>query len=130
MTMKILIVDDEHDIRRLISEILTDEGYETIESSSSKDALGALERYNPDLMILDIWLEGSGLDGIQLLQRAHSGIPDLPVIMISGHGDIETAVNAIKLGAYDFIEKPFETDRILMVIQRALDADSLEKGKC
>ena len=127
MTMKILIVDDEHDIRRLISEILTDEGYETIESSSSKDALGALERYNPDLMILDIWLEGSELDGIQLLQRAHSGIPDLPVIMISGHGDIETAVNAIKLGAYDFIEKPFETDRILMVIHRALDAVALKR---
>ena len=127
MPSKILVVDDENDIRRLISEILSDEGYEPIEAASSEEALEVLECEALDLMILDIWLEGSELDGIELLKKTHNLTPELPIIMISGHGDIETAVNTIKLGAYDFIEKPFETDRILVMIERALDAVALRK---
>ncbi len=127
MPGKILVVDDEADIRRLICEILSDEGYDAGEAGGSDEALAHIGETPPDLMILDIWLEGSSLDGIQLLQAARENLPDLPVIMISGHADIETAVNAIKLGAYDFVEKPFKADRLLVMIERALDAAALRR---
>jgi two-component system nitrogen regulation response regulator NtrX len=127
MSAKILVIDDELDIRRLICDILDDEDYQSLESGDSETALKIVEEEAPDLIILDIWLEGSGLDGIQLLQRIKKINFVIPVIMISGHGDIGTAVNAIKLGAFDFLEKPFNADRLLLIIKNALDALALRK---
>ena len=127
MSSKILVVDDEADIRSLICDILCDEGYEAEEAAGSDDALYNISNRSPDLMILDIWLEGSSLDGIQLLQEVKNTTPDVPVIMISGQADIETAVSAIKLGAYDFVEKPFKADRLLVMISRALDTVALRR---
>ncbi|MDA1101212.1 MAG: sigma-54 dependent transcriptional regulator [Proteobacteria bacterium] len=125
MARDILIVDDESDIRELISGILIDEGYETRLAGTDKQALAAVALRRPSLVILDIWLRGSKLDGIDILQQIRSQHSDVPVVMISGHGNIETAVHAIKLGAYDFIEKPFETDRLLLIVQRAVEAARL-----
>lgn len=127
MALEILIVDDEDDIRSLISGILEDEGYETRQASSDKQALEAVRYRQPHLVLLDIWLEGSQMDGIGILQTIAKDNPDLPVLMMSGHGNIETAVNAIKLGAYDFIEKPFKTDRLLLLIERALENAKLKR---
>ena len=125
MARDILIVDDEADIRELVSGILSDEGYETRLAGTEQEALAAVASRRPSLVILDIWLRGSQLDGIGILQRIRARHSDLPVVMISGHGNIETAVHAIKLGAYDFIEKPFETDRLLLIVERAMEAARL-----
>ena len=104
MADEILVVDDEDDIRTLIADILEDEGYSCRTASNSDGALSAVSERRPDLLILDIWLEGSTLDGMDILERVYTDYADIPVVMISGHGNIETAVNAIKFGAYDFIE--------------------------
>ncbi len=127
MARDILIVDDEADIRQLISGILNDEGYETRLAATDKQALAAVASRRPSLVILDIWLRGSKMDGIEILQEMRAQHSDLPVVMISGHGNIETAVQAIKYGAYDFIEKPFETDRLLLIVQRAIEAARLAR---
>ncbi|MBT3170314.1 MAG: sigma-54-dependent Fis family transcriptional regulator, partial [Rhodospirillaceae bacterium] len=128
MARDILIVDDEEDIRMLVAGILEDEGYQAAVAGDSDAALAALEANPPPaLLILDIWLQGSTLDGMELLNLLRRQHPDLPIIMISGHGNIETAVSAIKLGAYDFIEKPFKADRLLLQITRALEASDLRR---
>src|SRR6201992_3988379 len=124
---EILVVDDEADIRDLISGILTDEGYETRIAGDSEAALAAARARRPQLVVLDIWLQGSKLDGIQVLDVLKREQPDLPIVMISGHGTIETAVASIKKGAYDFIEKPFKADRLLHVVERALEAARLKR---
>ena len=125
MANEILIVDDEADIRMLITGILQDEGYETCDAGDSERALELLRQRRPSLVVLDIWLENSTLDGMEILSAVKQEWPATPVVMISGHGNIETAVNAIKLGAYDFIEKPFKSDRLLLVVQRAVEAARL-----
>ncbi len=125
MARDILIVDDESDIRLLITGILSDEGYETRDAANSDDALEALRARRPNLVILDIWLDNSKLDGLQLLEVIKQEHPGVPVVMISGHGTIETAVKAITRGAYDFIEKPFKSDRLLLIIERAIEAAQL-----
>ncbi len=124
---EILIVDDEEDIRDLISGILADEGYATRVAGDSEAALTAVRARRPQLIILDIWLQGSKLDGIEVLDVLTREHPELPVVMISGHGNIETAVASIKKGAYDFIEKPFKSDRLLHVVERALEAARLKR---
>src|SRR6201986_1664450 len=121
MTADILIVDDEADIRDLISDILGDAKYSTRTATSSDSAFKALAERVPNLLILDIWLQGSELDGLGILESVKKKYPAMPVIMISGHGNIETAVNATKMGAYDFIEKPFHADRLIGVARRALE---------
>ena len=118
---EILIVDDEADIRDLVAGILQDEGYATRTARNSDEALAAIVTRRPSLALLDIWLQGSALDGLQLLDAIKQEHVDLPVVMISGHGNIETAVSAIKQGAYDFIEKPFKADRLLLVVERAIE---------
>ena len=125
MAHDILIVDDEADIRMLVSGILNDEGYSVREAANSDDALAAVGTRRPSLVILDIWLQDSTLDGLELLEVLMRKHPNLPVVMISGHGTIEVAVNAIRLGAYDFIEKPFKADRLLLVVQRAIETNRL-----
>jgi two-component system nitrogen regulation response regulator NtrX len=123
----ILIVDDESDIRELVAGILQDEGYGARTARDSDDALAAIKTRRPSLVFLDIWLQGSRLDGLQLLASVKGEHPELPVVMISGHGNIETAVSAIKLGAYDFIEKPFKADRLVLVANRALENFRLKR---
>jgi two-component system nitrogen regulation response regulator NtrX len=127
MASDILIVDDEEDIRELVAGILSDEGHGTRTAKDADGALAAISARRPHLVFLDIWLQGSRLDGLQVLeviQQQHKG---LPVVMISGHGNIETAVGAIKMGAYDFIEKPFKADRLVLVAERALEAYQLKR---
>ena len=124
---EILIVDDEPDIRMLVEAILKDEGYEARSAGTSDEALAAYRARRPSLVILDVWLQGSNLDGIGILDVLHQEVPRVPVVMISGHGTIETAVAAIQRGAYDFIEKPFNSDRLLLVVKRALEAARLEQ---
>jgi two-component system nitrogen regulation response regulator NtrX len=124
---EVLIVDDEEDIRDLIAGILRDEGYDTRVAGDSDGALAAVRLRRPQLIVLDIWLQGSKLDGIQVLDTLKREQPDLPVVMISGHGTIETAVASIKKGAYDFIEKPFKADRLIHVVSRALEAARLRR---
>jgi two-component system nitrogen regulation response regulator NtrX len=123
----ILIVDDEADIRDLVAGILEDEGYGARTARDSDDALAAIKTRRPNLVFLDIWLQGSRLDGLQLLAAVKEEHAELPVVMISGHGNIETAVSAIKLGAYDFIEKPFKADRLVLVANRALENSRLKR---
>jgi len=125
MAHDILIVDDEPDIRLLIDGILRDEGYETRGAADSDGAVAAFRMRRPSLVILDVWLQGSQLDGLGLLELFHSEEPHVPVVMISGHGTIEMAVTAIQQGAYDFIEKPFQSDRLLLSVRRALEAAAL-----
>ncbi|MGE0093605.1 MAG: sigma-54-dependent transcriptional regulator [Alphaproteobacteria bacterium] len=127
MAHDILIVDDEADIRSLIAGILKDEGYGTREAGNSDQALEAVVGRRPSLVVLDIWLQGSKLDGLQILDLVKRDHPDVPVVMISGHGNIETAVTAIRKGAYDFIEKPFKSDRLLLLVQRAIEAAALKR---
>ena len=127
MLSDILIVDDESDIRDGVSGILSDEGHSTRTAGNSDEALAEIESRRPHLVFLDIWLQGSRLDGLQILQVIKEQHPTLPVVMISGHGNIETAVSAIKLGAYDFIEKPFKADRLVLVADRALEASRLKR---
>jgi two-component system nitrogen regulation response regulator NtrX len=127
MAHDVLVVDDEADIRALICGILDDEGYETRGAGTSSDALAAIHARRPSLVILDIWLQGSELDGLEILKIIRRDTPGVPVLMISGHGNIETAVAAIKIGAYDFIEKPFKTDRLLLFVERAIEAARLKR---
>jgi two-component system nitrogen regulation response regulator NtrX len=127
MASDILIVDDEADIRELVSGILQDEGYDTRTARDSDDALTAITARRPSLVFLDIWLQGSRLDGLQVLDAVKAEHPELPVVMISGHGNIETAVAAIKRGAYDFIEKPFKADRLVLIADRALETSRLKR---
>jgi two-component system nitrogen regulation response regulator NtrX len=127
MASDILIVDDEADICELVSGLLQDEGYTTRTARDSDAALSAIANRRPHLVFLDIWLQGSRLDGLQLLSAVKEQHPDLPVVMISGHGNIETAVAAIKQGAYDFIEKPFKADRLILVADRALETSRLRR---
>jgi two-component system nitrogen regulation response regulator NtrX len=121
MSADILIVDDEADIRDLVAGILQDEGYDARTARNSDDALAAIVARKPNLVFLDIWLQGSKLDGLQLLDIIKREHPEVPLVMISGHGNIETAVAAIKHGAYDFIEKPFDENRLLASIRNALE---------
>lgn len=127
MASDILVVDDEADIRELVAGILEDEGHETRTAGDADSALEAIRERRPRLVFLDIWLQGSRLDGLELLAEIKVQHPELPVVMISGHGNIETAVSAIKSGAYDYIEKPFKSDRLLLIATRALEASDLRK---
>jgi two-component system nitrogen regulation response regulator NtrX len=127
MAQDILIVDDEPDIRLLIEGILRDEGYDTRQAADSDGAIAAFRARRPSLVVLDVWLQGSRLDGVGILQVLHVEEPHVPVVMISGHGTIETAVTAIQHGAYDFIEKPFKSDRLLLIVRRALEAARLAR---
>ena len=127
MAHDILIVDDEADIRQLISDILEDEGYRTRMAANSDEAFEVIATRLPHLVIQDIWLQGSRLDGLQILDRMKHDHPNLPVVMISGHGTIEMAVSSIQRGAYDFVEKPFKTDRLLLLVKRAIEDASLRK---
>jgi len=126
LAREVLIVDDEADIRMLLSGILEDEGYSTRGAADADQTLEALNERLPHLIILDIWLEGSRLDGLELLEVLIEQHPEIPIVMISGHGTIEMAVTAIQRGAYDFIEKPFKTDRLLLCIERAMEAARLK----
>jgi two-component system nitrogen regulation response regulator NtrX len=127
MASDILIVDDETDIRDLVAGILDDEGFSTRTARDSDSALAEIANRRPNLVFLDIWLQGSKLDGLQLLEQIKRDHADLPIVMISGHGNIETAVAAIKRGAYDFIEKPFKSDRLILVATRALETSRLKR---
>ncbi len=123
----ILIVDDERDIRELVADILRDEAYATRLAASSDEAFAEINREAPDLIILDIWLKGSRLDGIEILKSVQRDNPDIPVVIISGHGNIEIAVAAVKEGAYDFIEKPFNIDQLSVTVARAMEASRLRR---
>ncbi len=127
MIHDILIVDDEADIRVLTSGLLEDEGYETRDAADSDSALAGIEGRPPSLVLLDIWLQGSKLDGLGILKEIKRTHPSVPVVMMSGHGTIETAVAAIKDGAYDFIEKPFQADRLILIAERAIEAARLRR---
>lgn len=121
----ILVVDDEKDIRELVADILQDEGHVTRIAWDSDSAFNEINTNPPALVILDIWLKGSKLDGIDILKSIHRDNPDIPVVIISGHGNIEIAVAAVKQGAYDFIEKPFNIDQLMVVVSRALETSRL-----
>ena len=125
MASDVLVIDDEKDITSLISDILTDESYNVRSANNSDQALKALADRVPSVIILDIWLQGSELDGLGILEIVQSKYAHVPVIMISGHGNVETAVNAIKMGAYDFIEKPFSAERLGIIVSRALETAKL-----
>ena len=127
MSQDILIVDDEADIRGLVAGILEDEGYQPREAGSDAEAMGMIETRRPSLVLLDIWLQGSQMDGLQILSAIKKRHPSLPVVMMSGHGTVETAVKALKDGAYDFIEKPFKADRLVLVVERAIEAARLKR---
>lgn len=125
--MDILVVDDEVDICELVSGILTDEGYEVRSVTSGYEALESMKKRQPGLVLLDVWLGDGSRDGLKILETVRKDHPYVPVVMMSGHGTVETAVAAIKLGAYDFIEKPFQVDRLLLVIKRAIEAAKLKQ---
>ncbi|MEO1251006.1 MAG: sigma-54 dependent transcriptional regulator [Pseudomonadota bacterium] len=127
MSIDILVVDDEEDIRELVSGILEDEGFSPRTAHNADTAIAAVRERVPSLVILDVWLQNSSLDGIEILGELKKIHPDLPVVIISGHGTIETAVAAIKKGAYDFVEKPFNADRLVLVVNRALEATRLRR---
>ena len=127
MALEILVVDDEADIRELVSGVLEDEGYAVRTAADSSSALEAIEDRRPSLVLLDVWLQGSKLDGLQLLEQVKRRDPTLPVIMISGHGNLDTAVAAIREGAVDFIEKPFQADKLLHLVARATETDRLRR---
>jgi two-component system, NtrC family, nitrogen regulation response regulator NtrX len=127
MALEVLVVDDEADIRELVAGVLADEGYAVRTAADSTSALEAIEDRRPSLLLLDVWLQGSRLDGLQLLEQVKSRDPTLPVIMISGHGNLDTAVAAIREGAVDFIEKPFEAGKLLHLVGRATETDRLRR---
>lgn len=127
MARDILIVDDEEDIRELIGGLLEDDGYAPREAADADGALAAIQARKPSLIILDVWLQGSRLDGLELLEEFKRIDENLPVIVISGHGTIETAVGAIRKGAYDFLEKPFKSDKLLLTVTRALENSRLRQ---
>lgn len=126
MSLDVLVVDDEKDIRDLISDILKDDGYTPRVANDSTQAIEAVNERVPSAIVLDIWLQGSKLDGLGILESIKKKHPSVPVIMISGHGNIETAINSIKLGAYDYIEKPFKEDRLLRLVKRAIETAKLK----
>ena len=128
MASDILIVDDEADIRELVAGILQDEGHDTRTARDSDEALSAVVARRPNLVFLDIWLKGSRLDGLQLLDSLKQQHPELPIVMISGHGNTETAVSAIKRGAYDLIQKPFKAKRLMLVAECALENSRLKRA--
>jgi len=125
MAVDILVVDDEADIRELIAGILADEGFEPRMAANADELFQAVRERAPGLVVLDVWLDGSKLDGLEILERLRAVHPDLPVVVVSGHGTIETAVSAIRNGAYDFVEKPFNADRLILSVRRALEATRL-----
>ena len=127
MALDILIVDDERDIRELVAGVLEDEGYQARTAPDSDSALAALAERRPSLVLLDVWLQGSRLDGLDLLDEIKRRDPSLPVLVISGHGNIDTAVSAIRRGAVDFIEKPFEAEHLLLLVARATETDRLRR---
>jgi two-component system nitrogen regulation response regulator NtrX len=127
MALEVLVVDDEADIRELVSGVLEDEGYAVRTAANSTEALEAIASRRPSLVLLDVWLQGSRLDGLQLLEQIKARDPSLPVLMISGHGNLDTAVAAIREGAVDFIEKPFEASRLLHLVGRATETDRLRR---
>jgi two-component system nitrogen regulation response regulator NtrX len=127
MALDVLVVDDEADIRELVSGVLEDEGYSVRSAADSTSALDAIEERRPSLLLLDVWLQGSRLDGLQILQEVKRRDPNLPVLMISGHGNLDTAVAAIREGAIDFIEKPFEAERLVHLVARATETDRLRR---
>ena len=127
MALDILIVDDEADIRELVAGVLGDEGFETRTAANAEGALVALAERRPSLVILDVWLQGSSMDGIELLDAMKARDPTLPVVVISGHGNLDTAVAAIKRGAYDYIEKPFQAEQLLLVVRRATETERLRR---
>lgn len=126
-TLEILVIDDEPDIRSLICDILKDEGYASIPAANSSETFKILEEKLPSVVVLDIWLQGSELDGIGILEILKKRYPLLPVIIISGHGTLETAINAIKLGAYDYLEKPFTADKLIIAVKRAYEETKLKR---
>jgi len=127
MALEVLVVDDEADIRELVSGVLEDEGYAVRTAADSDQTLDAFEERRPSMVLLDVWLQGSKLDGLQLLQEIKSRDPTIPVLMISGHGNLDTAVAAVREGAVDFIEKPFEAERLLYLVDRATDTERLRR---
>jgi two-component system nitrogen regulation response regulator NtrX len=127
MALEVLVVDDEEDIRELVSGVLQDEGYAVRSAADSSSAIEAMKDRRPSLVLLDVWLQGSRLDGLQLLQEIKRNDPSLPVLMISGHGNLDTAVAAVREGAVDFIEKPFEAEHLLHLVSRATETERLRK---
>src|SRR5689334_5152520 len=127
MAAEILVVDDEADIRDLVGGILQDEGYAVRTAGNSADALAAVRTRAPRLVVLDVWLKGSELDGLEILTILKEMDPMLPVVVISGHGTVETAVTAIRRGAYDYIEKPFQAEKLILTVQRALENAALKR---
>ena len=127
MALEVLVVDDEADIRELVSGVLEDEGYEVRSAADSGAALEAVESRRPSMVLLDVWLQGSRLDGIELLQEIKRRDPTIPVLMISGHGNLDTAVAAVREGAVDFIEKPFEAERLIYLVDRATETERLRR---
>ncbi|KQN05947.1 two-component system nitrogen regulation response regulator NtrX [Sphingomonas sp. PP-CE-1A-559] len=127
MALDILVVDDERDIRELVAGVLEDEGYETRDAGDSDSALEAIAARRPSLVLLDVWLQGSRLDGLELLDEIKRRDPSIPVLVISGHGNLDTAVAAIRRGASDFIEKPFEAERLLLMVARATETERLRR---
>jgi two-component system nitrogen regulation response regulator NtrX len=127
MSLDILVVDDERDIRELVAGVLEDEGYATRGAADSDAALEAIAERRPSLVLLDVWLQGSRLDGLELLDEIKRRDPSIPVLVISGHGNIDTAVAAIRRGAVDFIEKPFEAERLLLLVERATETERLRR---
>ncbi|NML05255.1 sigma-54 dependent transcriptional regulator [Sphingomonas sp. G-3-2-10] len=127
MSLDILVVDDERDIRELVAGVLEDEGYETRGAADSDSALNAIADRRPSLVLLDVWLQGSRLDGLELLDEIKRRDPSIPVLVISGHGNLDTAVAAIRRGAVDFIEKPFEAERLLWLVERATETERLRR---
>ena len=127
MALDILVVDDEHDIRELVAGVLEDEGYDTRSAADSDATLEAIATRRPSLVLLDVWLQGSRLDGLELLDEITRRDPSIPVLVISGHGNLDTAVAAIRRGASDFIEKPFEAERLLLLVARATETERLRR---
>ncbi|MEC7817854.1 MAG: sigma-54 dependent transcriptional regulator [Pseudomonadota bacterium] len=127
MALDILIVDDERDIRELVSGVLSDEGYDCRTAGDSTSALEAIDAKRPSLVLLDVWLHGSPMDGLEVLDAIKVREPDLPVIIFSGHGNIDTAVSAVSRGAMDFLEKPFEAERLLLLVERATETERLRR---
>src|SRR5262245_15553546 len=127
MASDVLVVDDEADIRELVAGILTDEGYDVRTANDSESALAAIRARKPALLILDIWMSGGGMDGLELLDLVKGLDADLPLLLITGHGKTESAVSAINRGAYEFLEKPFKSDRLILVVERALETANLKR---
>lgn len=127
MMLDVLIVDDERDIRELVAGVLSDEGYDCRTAGDSESALAEIDRRRPSLVLLDVWLHGSPMDGLEVLDEIKKREPDLPVIIFSGHGNLDTAVSAVSRGAMDFIEKPFETERLLLLVARATETERLRQ---